>query len=142
MSQSGFTLIESLVVLVIIALIGEALTFEVSNRLPGLRLDQAARATEEQLRSLQTEAMMQDQEADFSLADLAPRGKGTIGRRLARIASVNVQIQGAEPTHRDQLRFLPGGWSPGGKVVLHDGGRRIVIQVDWPLGIVREAQRQ
>jgi general secretion pathway protein H len=135
MGSGGFTLIEMLAVLVVVGLVGGALTLGVQNRLPGLRLDAAAEAGLEELRERQAEAISSDREVSLSLSDLRHPGLSRRGRRLARISSVTVEIVGEDPVHPDSLRFLPGGWSPGGKLILKDGNRRKVLQVDWPLGL-------
>ena len=139
MGASGFTLIEMLTTLVVIGLVGGALTLGVQNRLPGLRLESAENAALEELRDRQAEAVSADRESDLSQADLRSPGHGLRRRRLARIAAVAVEIQGNDPAHPDRLRFLPGGWSPGGRLILKDGARRAIVQVDWPLGLVHKA---
>jgi len=142
MRNGGFTLIEMLAALVVIGLVGGALTIGIQNRLPGLRLDAATAAALAELRERQVEAISSDREVSLSLSDLRHTGHSLRGRRLARIGSVAVEIHGEDPLHPDALRFLPGGWSLGGKLILKDGDRRSILLVDWPLGLVRaEAPR-
>lgn len=142
MASSGFTLIEMLIALAIMGLLGGALTLGVQNRLPGLRLDAATAAALQELRERQAEAVWSNQENSLRLSDLRHPGSGPHARRLARLGAVQVEIHGDDPTHPDELRFLPGGWSPGGKLVLKDGTRQSVLVVDWPLGLVHaEAAR-
>lgn len=136
MGSGGFTLIEMLAALVVIGLVGGMLTLGMQNRLPGLRLDAASAAALEELRERQAEAVSLDRETSLSLSDLRHPGSGLRGRRLAKIGAVTVEIRGGDPTHPDSLRFLPGGWSPGGKLILKDGKRSSILQVDWPLGLV------
>jgi general secretion pathway protein H len=136
MRNGGFTLIEMLVALTIMGLVGGALTLGVQNRLPGLRLDSATAAALQELRERQAEAVWSDKENSLALSDLRHPGRGPHARRLARIGAVQVEIHGDDPAHPDELRFLPGGWSPGGKLILKEGTRRSVLAVDWPLGLV------
>lgn len=142
MENRGFTLIEMLATLVVVGLVGGALTLGLQNRLPGLRLDAASAAALEELRERQAEAVSFDREVSLSLSDLRNPGHGLRGRRLARIAAVTVEIHGGDLAHPESLRFLPGGWSPGGKLILKDGGRLSVLQIDWPLGLIHAGASQ
>lgn len=141
MRSVGFTLVEMLVVLMIVGLAGGILALGVQNRLPGLRLDAAVSATEEELRSRQVEALVSGREMTFSLGDLKHIGSTAQGRRLRRIATVDVRVTGADPHAPDAVRFLPGGWSMGGQVSLKDGSHEEVVRVDWPLGTVHVEHR-
>lgn len=141
MRSAGFTFVEMLVVLMIVGLAGGILALGVQNRLPGLRLDAALAAMEEELRRRQVEALVSGQETAFSLADLEHIGATAQGRRLRRIAAVDVHIAGMDPHAPEAIRFLPGGWSMGGRVSLRDGSREEIVRVDWPLGTIHKERR-
>ncbi|MDE1145888.1 MAG: prepilin-type N-terminal cleavage/methylation domain-containing protein [Azospirillaceae bacterium] len=134
--RAGFTLVETLVVLVILGILGAALAVGIQDRLPGLRFSAAVGALEEELRNRQVEAMVTGRPVVFSLADLGHPDRGAAGRRLRRIAAVRLRIDGADATHPGQVVFLPGGWSPGAQVQLVQDGRNATVRVDWPLGTV------
>ncbi|MBB6252014.1 prepilin-type N-terminal cleavage/methylation domain-containing protein [Nitrospirillum iridis] len=133
---AGFTLVEMLVVLVILGILGTALAVGIQNRLPGLRLSAAVAALEDELRGRQVEAMVTGQPVAFSLADLRNPRAGAAGRRLRRIAAVDLAIAGADPYQPEAVIFLPGGWSPGARIRLSEGARAVTLRVDWPLGTV------
>ncbi|WP_044559733.1 prepilin-type N-terminal cleavage/methylation domain-containing protein [Azospirillum sp. B4] len=141
MRNAGFTLVEILVVLAIIGMTGSVLALGLQRRLPGLRLEAAVSALEEELRSRQADAVILRQETTFSLGDMQG-GKGVAhGGRLRRIAAVDLQIVGADPSFPNTIRFLPGGWSQGGRLFLREAGQEKVILVDWPLGTVHTESR-
>ncbi|TWB09662.1 type II secretion system protein H (GspH) [Nitrospirillum amazonense] len=136
MRNAGFTLVELLVVLAIMGLAGSVLSLGLQQRLPGLRLDAAVSAIEEELRSRQSNALVSRRDVTFSLKDLEGNTAAVRAARLRRIAAVEVRIAGADPGFPDAIRFLAGGWSKGGRLTLRDGGREKVVLVDWPLGSV------
>lgn len=139
MRAAGFTLVEMLVVLAIIGLSGSVLALGFQQRLPGLRLDAAVSAVEEELRNRQSDALLSRQVTTFSLKDL--QNGAVKGPRLRRIAAVDIRIAGGDPAFPEGIRFLAGGWSQGGRLTLREGGQERTVMVDWPLGTVHAEPR-
>ncbi|TWB45976.1 prepilin-type N-terminal cleavage/methylation domain-containing protein [Nitrospirillum pindoramense] len=134
--QAGFTLVEVLVVLVIIGILGAALALGIQDRLPGLRFTAAVSALEDELRNRQVEAMETGHPVLFTLDDVKRSAGGAAGRRLRRIAAVDLAIEGGDGARPGAVVFLPGGWSPGAQIRLREGDRAATVRVDWPLGTV------
>ncbi len=145
--QRGFTLIEMLVVLGIIAL-----TLGVS--MPLLTAGSAATSAEsaaEQiaagLRATRAMAVGYGRATDFTI-DVA-RGLAGNGDQLRRIAADDVvrltlytadgAVTGA---NSGAIRFYPDGGSTGGGVVVTSGARVYVVAVDWLGGGVSVSRRE
>ncbi|MFV3129875.1 prepilin-type N-terminal cleavage/methylation domain-containing protein [Niveispirillum sp. KHB5.9] len=134
--QAGFTLVETLVVLAIVGLLGGVMALGLGGRLPGTGMDAAVDAAVAELRQRQTEALLTGAPVRFDPRKLdqaaaTPERR----RRLRRLAGVEMRVEAAGP--EPVLLFLPGGWSPGGRLQLRLGDDTAVIRVDWPLGTVR-----
>ncbi len=55
-------------------------------------------------------------------------------RTLPNGISGQLQVVGAAPGGAQRIRFLAGGASSGGRLVLSDGARTVVVTVDWLTG--------
>lgn len=135
---AGFTLAEALVALLLLGLAAAALAPAAARRLPGYRLDAATAAVLADLRQAQLDATLGWREAAFrGPGDAVRAGDGGLRHRAGALIGVAVRVEGSDPADPRAIRFLPGGWSPGGRVVLESGGRRSEVVVDWPLGTSR-----
>jgi general secretion pathway protein H len=136
----GFTLIELLVVL---AILGFALALVVGYGSPvtrGLDLRGSAAALASGLRAARSEAILNNRAIMF---DLDPAGHwfrpGTrpVQQLPPNLAIELLTIGGARRNgHTGDIRFNPDGSSSGGRIWLADGGRKIVVGVDWLTGRV------
>jgi general secretion pathway protein H len=133
-NDNGFTLLETLVALTIVALM-------ITVSLPMLRnsgsgLDLAARQAETELRRAHATAIRTNTMVDVAI-DTAT---GRIGGE--RIAAAQPPITLDLTTTIDQrqtqsagtIRFFPDGGSTGGGLALAQDGRRMQVLVDWLTG--------
>ena len=132
-SSAGFSLIEMLVVLAIIALAATALPM-LGAGLPGVRLRAEADRIASVLRDLRDAAIRRDATTQLTI-DPAARtytATGTAPRGLpASVTRIEMQNPGG-----CCIRFFADGTSTGGTVVLRGIRRSAVIRVDWLTGAV------
>ncbi len=137
---SGFTLIE---IFVVLAILGLALALVVGYGSPagrGLDLRGSAAALASGLRLARSEAILHNRAVTFDL-DLAGRryrsGSGPVHQLPASLAIELLTITG-ERRNADtgSIRFNPDGSSSGGRISLADGGRKIMVGVEWLTGRV------
>lgn len=139
--ESGFTLLELIVVMTIIGLLAFALqTFRVGDN-EVLELDQATRAMTDGLRQVQNAAIFRNQEEVFGI-DVERRsfrsGSDPKPKQLAR--GIDVDLTSAREEQLGdtigRIRFFADGSSTGGRIMLALGSRRNVIDVDWLTGLI------
>ena len=126
----GFTLIEMIVVLVVLALIGSIVLARGPLRSPVLDLRACARGMAAGMRMARADAIAADRDRTFSVdgtaRDYGPQG----GPRHALPAGIEVDGRTAP------ILFHPDGSASGGAVTLADGDRRVSVRVDWLTGRV------
>jgi general secretion pathway protein H len=139
---SGFSLIEMLAVLAIVAL-ATALAMPLAMRpSDALRLDAAAQDLVAALRLTRAAAIARNGDAALTI-DVERRtfaSPAVPARALPADLSVKLKI--AEPERaRSQggFRFFPDGSSTGGDMLLALRGKEVKICVDWLTGIARRA---
>lgn len=137
--QTGFTLIEVLVVLVILALT-MALVVPAIGKGRGANLEDVARDVQISLRKARAEAVLR-QRSSAVLVDVRARtyrlehepDEMTIAQPIAVTASVaSSELHGSMAG----IRFFPDGSSTGGFVRLSIGGSSTKVEVDWLTGRV------
>jgi general secretion pathway protein H len=142
MTASGFSLIEMLVVLAIVAL-ATALVMPLALRpSDALRLDAAAQDLVAALRLTRAAAIAHNADAALSIDVERRRFESPAVPARSLPADLSVKLKIAEPEHaRSQaaFRFFPDGSSTGGDMVLALRGKEAKICVDWLSGIVRRA---
>ena len=139
--RGGFTLLEMLAVLAIIALLAGLSTQLVRPAAPHLRLEAAARGLCAALRATRARAISVNEEATF-VVDLARKSYFSPSVRETLLpAEVRVAVSVAQGLRNSDgnagLKFYPSGGSSGGDITLEIGGNRATIEVNWLSGATR-----
>ncbi len=137
--QGGFTLVELLVVLAILALAYALAVPSMSTAVGGARRDAEARALVAALREARSTALVTGREVRFTL-DPADRS-WRFGDRRGRIdeqlrLTLELPPGGRDDAGRPFIAFFPEGGSTGGRMALADAGGSAQIQVNWLTGRV------
>ena len=137
----GFTLVETLVVLTIVALLTAAVPMIVSG-LPGVRLRAAADDLATTLRQLRRAAIRHGETTALTFDPAARSYRASTDRSAHPLPAAVAKI-GFETTalwHADSsptVRFFADGSATGARIVLDNGARSAAVTVDWLSGRVR-----
>jgi general secretion pathway protein H len=138
--QSGFTLLELMVVLGILALTLAIAAPSLSRAREPLLLRSAAYELAGHLRSARAAARTGNIEHALTIdpAQRAYWAQGVVAQRPLP-AGVRVLVPDSERlgTAAGRVRFFPDGSSSGARIVLDDGRRTAAVSVDWLNGDVR-----
>ncbi len=136
---AGFTLIEILVVVAILAIALAILVARGPLRSAGFEAQAAATRLVQTLRLGRSRAIAADRPVPVVL-DLATRDVALDGvPRFVLPASATVAARMADgrvPARRVEFLFAPDGSATGGRVILAIAERRLVVTVDWLTGRV------
>ncbi len=136
--ERGFTLIEILAVLSIIALIMSVAAVSFAGRLEKLKISGAARDVMSALRMTRSQAIVQRTEQALEV-NLEARTV-TVPGRNAVILPEQIEMRLVTATTEvssdkiGRIRFFPDGGSTGGKVVLATEAREWQVKVSWLTG--------
>lgn len=134
--RQGFTLLELLVVLTVIALLMTAAVPMLGRSLPGAKFRASAADLRSEFQQARTTAIRENRETRVLLDadagtyrrdDAAEAGRLPEGVRLSFVTArqeLTGDLAGA-------IRFYPDGTSTGGAVRLDQGGRARTIEIDW-----------
>jgi general secretion pathway protein H len=142
-SAAGFTLVEMLVVLVILALVVTTAVPLLSRGSDTLRLDTASSELAAALRATRAAAIVQGGEATLKV-DVERRTFGSAVLQQHSIApDIAAKLTYAAATRsaasEGGFRFFPDGSSTGGDLMLTLNGKQVRLCVDWLTGLVRTA---
>ena len=143
-AASGFTLLELLVVMTIVALIYAVLPAGLFGG-SGVELRVTARQVADDLRRARGQAIASNQDTSF-LLDVENRRFGIAGRGelepLPDSVEAKILTAAEEQVLQGQglIRFFPDGSSTGGSVTLSGAGRSYEVSVRWLTGEVRLAE--
>lgn len=134
----GFTLVEVVVVMAIMALVMTAVPTLFSAAFPGIELKSAARRTAATLRLARESAIRQGEDkaviVDLESHRLVPDGY----RSLNLPKRLSIDLEGATQEMLDDqhgaIRFFPDGSSTGGRIVLSYEGHGYQVGVTWLTG--------
>jgi general secretion pathway protein H len=138
--QRGFSLIELVVVMVLIAALAGLGAAAVGTGLPGQQLRGAARELAGELRFTRAQAIATGTEQVFEL-DVTDRRWTSAGKRAGRLPAeldlVATTARQEQPV-RDvaAIRFFPDGAATGGRIVVKRGDAAWRIDVAWLTGEV------
>lgn len=143
----GFTLIELVSVLLLIAIAIGIVTMSFSRNFAGARIQAASRDLVAALRYTRGQAIVKGQETTFDL-DLAASSYKAPGKAAVQLPkNMRMTMYTADQEIRSatsgSIRFFPDGASTGGHVSVLMGQIEWRINVDWLTGAVtREERRQ
>jgi general secretion pathway protein H len=136
----GFTLLELLAVMALLALAAVMIVPRLSAGPGTLQLHAAARQIGAALRTTRGDAVVSNRDAVFALdvdAGVFRAGKAAPRRLPGGIAaSLVTAAEERIAAGTGGIRFFPDGSSTGGRVLLDEHGRRAVVAVDWLTGSV------
>ena len=139
--SAGFTLIEMLVVIAIMALIA-SVSIPVLRRPPeGLRLEASARTLASALRLTRAHAIAGNVDILLSIDADRRTFESPVDHATALDPEISITMTLAAPERRGAavggIRFFPDGSSSGGDITLTLGARRAHIAVNWLTGQAR-----
>jgi general secretion pathway protein H len=124
--QAGFTLLEMIVVVTVLAMVGGLVLVKQPFHSSGFNTDATVRALVSGLRLARSRALFQDRDV---VVVTEPRGFAVDGGS----AWILPPEQALTPA---RVVFLPDGGSSGGTIQLTAGQRRIIVGVNWLTGSV------
>ena len=142
MKSRGFTLLELMVVLGIVALLLAVTPPLLSGMLPGVEIRGAAREMVSALRYTRGRAIATRRDT-LMVLDLEEKHYSVSGRGKTYTlpAKADLQLVTADSElmddRRGAIRFFPDGSSTGGRITLASGENRYQIDVDWFTGRVK-----
>ena len=139
--DAGFTLLETLVVLAIFALVIGVSTPLMRAPPEGLQLQASARRLCAAMRDTRARAIAGNNELALSV-DLARKSYSSPTlteiflppNTLIELKIADVRRQGPQ---QGDILFFPSGASTGGEITLTLGGRRAIVDVNWLTGAAR-----
>jgi general secretion pathway protein H len=138
--QRGFTLLELIVVLVLVAAVVAMGASAMSRKMPGQQLRQDARGLAAQLRYTRAQAIASGESKLFTLDaktrewQAGEHRKGRLARDIAILATGARNEQQREGIAA--VRFFPEGAATGGRFLLSHGEAAWQVDVQWLTGEV------
>lgn len=138
---AGFTLLELLIVLSLIALVAGALAPNLMAGRSGIALESAQRELASGLRKASAQAIATNDEVVF-LVDLERRryaiGQQALGPPFDEELEITLLTAESEQIDARQagIRFFPDGSSTGGRITLSNQAGARIVGVDWLTGRV------
>jgi general secretion pathway protein H len=142
--QHGYTLIELLAVLVLVAAIVALGAATITRKLPGQRLQQSARELVAQLRYTRAQAIATGQPQVFMID--ANSREWRAGEKRSGTLSKDISIVATGARNEQQrpgvaaVRFFPEGAATGGRIVLRNQRAAWQVDVQWLTGEVSLAR--
>ena len=140
--SGGFTLLELMVVVFVLALLVGLVPPMIAGAVPGAELRSATQEIAAALRYARSQAISENREVTFEL-DVKNRSYRLSGsaRKVALPGELKLSLYGAASESPDDekggIRFFNDGSSTGGRIVVARGDSAYTVDVDWLLGRVR-----
>lgn len=139
-SEAGYTLLEVMVVLAILAVVAGAVPAMIRDASPRLRLEAQAAETLKDLAYLRARTRLEGTPGTLLVAEDGHSYR--LGGREIRLADkVSVTLGGSEKASaalsRSAITFYPEGGSSGGRVILSSGDVTETITIDWLTSAIR-----
>jgi general secretion pathway protein H len=139
--QRGFTLIEMIAVLMLVALVAGAVAFSLGSNLKGVRTKAAVRDLTAAMRYTRGLAIVQHEQRALEI-DVEARTYQAPGRPLIELPDgldMKLLTAASEQTgdSKGLIRFFPDGSSSGGRVTLKRGDHEWRVEIAWLTGEVR-----
>lgn len=136
--QRGFTLLEMIVVMLIIAMMASLLGTSVVGRMDSVKVATAARDLTAALRYTRSQAVLHREEK-FLEVNLDTRSYVAAGQKPVQLPeSMELKLLTAQSEVSSdkvgRIRFFADGGSTGGRVTLISGGREWKVKVSWLTG--------
>lgn len=140
-ARGGFTLLETIAVLAILALVASASTGLLSPPSPRLRVEAAARGLCAAMRATRTRAIAANEPLTLTI-DLARKvyfSPAVAETALPRDAAIDLSVAAAQRSNRDSagIVFFPSGRASGADIAIAVAGQRATIEVNWLTGDTR-----
>lgn len=139
--QRGFSLVELLVVIVLLAGASALAVASIARNTPGAQLRRQSEDIAAQLRFVRMRAMASGQEQQFTISADGRQWRGADGRQGAFSSGLSVQLTGAREEipgrPATSIAFHPGGTSTGGSIRIAGPNAAYVVDVSWLTGAVR-----
>ena len=137
-ASRGFTLLEMIVVMLIIAMMASLLGTSVVGRMDSVKVATAARDLTAALRYTRSQAVLHRQEQFLEL-NLETKSYVAAGQKSVQLPeSMELKLLTAQSEVSSdkvgRIRFFADGGSTGGRVTLISGGREWKVKVSWLTG--------
>jgi general secretion pathway protein H len=139
--QRGFTLIEMIAVLMLVALVAGAVAFSLGSNLKGVKTKAAVRDLTAAMRYTRGLAIVQHEQRALEI-DVDARTYQAPGRPVIELPEgldMKLLTAASEQTgdSKGLIRFFPDGSSSGGRVTLKRGDHEWRVEIAWLTGEVR-----
>jgi len=140
--SAGFTLVEMLVVLSILAFVAAFAVPQLSRGSEGMRLDTAALEIAAALRATRAAAITGNRQTALVIDVERRTYESSVVRPRSFASDIVAKLTYAAPIRSESsdggFRFFPDGSSTGGELMLSLRGKQAKLCIDWLTGIVRK----
>jgi len=137
----GFSLLEIIVVIVLIAIVMSLGAYVINKQLPGQQLRSSAKELAAELRFTKSQAMKTGEAQTFEVNTKTREWKGPKNHHgiLPKSLEIIATTAKIEQPHDDvaAIKFFPDGAATGGRIVLQHDNAKWQVDVKWLTGEVK-----